>query len=99
MISHAGFYFLFFTSLVFFFSGFIKKKKRKIHLRGREGKGERQKVKTFINSFGEKVYYLKNLGTDLWIWKILVIRGLGLLIVIIFFFFFCRFYEERILGR
>ena len=109
LISHAGFYFLFFTSSVFFFSGFIKKK-RKIYLGGREGEGERHKAKTFINSFGEKVYYLKNMGTDLWIGKILLIRSidgvLGLLIsnadflfMSLSFFLFCRFYEERILGR
>ena len=42
---------------------FSEKNKRKIYLGGREGEGERHKAKTFINSFGEKVYYLKNLGT------------------------------------
>ena len=41
----------------------MKKKRRKIYLGGREGEGERHKAKTFINSFGEKVCYPKNLGT------------------------------------
>ena len=59
MISCAGFYF--FISSLFFFSGF--KKKRRIYFGGREGEGERHKAKTFINYFGEKVCYLKNLGT------------------------------------
>ena len=88
----------------------LLKKKRKIYLGGREGEGERHKTKMFFNSFGEKVYYLKNLGTDLWIGKILLIRSidgvLGLLIsnadflfMSLSFFLFCRFYEERILRR
>ena len=87
--------FIFLPLSLFFFSGF--KKKRKIYFGGREGEGERRKMKMFIYSFREKVYYLKNLKTRPLDRKILVIRFLdwvlGLLIsnvdfisfVIIFF--------------
>ena len=50
-----AFYFIFFISSLFFFSGF--KKKRKIYFGGREGEGESHKAKMFINFFIKKDLY------------------------------------------
>ena len=64
LVSRAGFYFLFFTSLVFFFPGFMKKKKERYTWEAeRRRERDTRKRCLLIHSFGEKVCYLINLGT------------------------------------